>query len=315
MRLPPLNSLRAFEAAARHKSFSRAGDELFLSHSAISHQIKRLEQWLGNRLFNRRSKGVELTENGERLSYFLSPSFRAMADLCGMIRSDTTGKSITVGCIPSIASRWLIPQLDKFSAAYPDIEVNVQYASAKQIFTTTDFDALISLGRDQSPNKQSTKIFGRGAKPVCSPYYLSRQGPIATAADIAKVHLLHDEGRAGWTDWFRLAGVAVDKPPTGPIFQDFNLLATAVIAGHGVALCPVEVFSVEIQRGDLIVLSDIEIFHEEGYFISIDQGGTETAKLFRAWSIEVTSSNLAVVSPDSRPINGELLTPVQNVEG
>lgn len=291
MKLPPLNSLRAFEAAARHKSFSRAGDELFISHSAISHQIKRLEQWLGKPLFNRRSKGVELTENGETLSYFLSPSFRAMADLCGMLRANTTGKSITVGCIPSIASRWLIPQLDRFSAAHPDIEVNVQYASAEQSFTNADFDVLITLGRDLSSSTQNTKIFGRGAKPVCSPYYLSRQGPIIADTDIAKVHLLHDEDRTGWTDWFRLAGVSVDKPLTGPVFQDFNLLATAVIAGHGVALCPVEVFSVEIRRGDLIVLSDVEILRDEGYFISIDHKCTDTVKLFRAWFIEATSSN------------------------
>lgn len=284
MKLPPLNALRVFEAAARHRSFSRAGDELFISHSAVSHQIKRLEEWFDRPLFRRRSRGIELTEAGETLGFFLSSSFRATADLCGLLRQDRP-RAIMVGCIPSIASRWLIPNLPRFSALHPDIEVSVNYARAQQAFTGSGFDVLVTMGSDASAGTRNTRLFSRAARPVCSPHYLTGHGPIESPAAIARAHLLHDEGRSGWAEWFRKAGIETLAPLTGPVFQDFNLLATAVVAGNGIALCPTDVFSAEIGRGDLVVLSSLPILEDEGYFVTTPDGAGENVRLFTEWFI------------------------------
>src|ERR1700733_2941404 len=121
MRMPPLNALRAFEAAARLKSLSRAGDELCVTHAAVSHQVKQLEQWLGRRLLRRRGRGVVPTEAGFNLALTLSESFGNIAQASAALKISPATYALSVGCIPSIASRWLVPQLAGFTHLYPEI--------------------------------------------------------------------------------------------------------------------------------------------------------------------------------------------------
>ncbi|MDO9417756.1 LysR substrate-binding domain-containing protein [Pararhizobium sp.] len=299
MKLPPLNALRAFETVARHLSFSRAGDELSITHSAVSHQIKRIEQWLGRPLFDRNPVGVTLTPAGTILSQFLTPSFMAMAELCARLKTEPVRPVLTIGCIPSIASRWLIPNLPDFANLHPDIEIQVQYATAQQRFSPASHDVLITLGEDGPAAMSTTKLFSRANRPVCSPHYLARHGKLDTPLALSRAQLLHDETRQGWEEWFRVAGAPQPEVMTGPVFQDFNLLATALIAGHGVALCPTAVFRAELEHGDLVIVSDIETQSDKSYFMITDSSVSRQTAAFTAWFAGVAAVQREEIS--SRP--------------
>lgn len=285
----PLNAIRAFEAAARRLSFSAAGNELNVTHAAISHQIRLLEEWLDVRLFTR-GRRVELTEAGSMLFDSAGMALRDLNATCQRIRRNAGGTtSVTVGCIPSIAARWLVPRLSAFTNAHPHIGVRVVYAKADERLSDSDNDVLITLGEDPSPGVSSLRLFSRINLPVCSPHYRARHGGLATTAGIAAADLLHDETRQGWRDWIVAAGLSDTGPAKGPVFADANILATAVIAGHGVALCPVEVFREEIRRGDLVVLSDIATNTDKGYYLTMAAKPPHGAQAFATWfQAEVT---------------------------
>ncbi|WP_457581744.1 LysR substrate-binding domain-containing protein [Ensifer canadensis] len=281
--LPPLGMLRAFEAAARLASFSRAADELHVTHAAVSHQIRLLEEWFGRPLFLREKRGVRLIGEAERLADALTSCFDRISTETDILRANPK-TSITVACIPSIATRWLIPALSEFLERHPDIDVKVVYAMAKQQLRETGCDVLITLGADLSGGAQCDRLFSRANRPVTSPRYIERKGSLDTAEAIATADLLHDETTTRWREWFAKAGLAVrGSPQRGPVFQDFNLLATAVIAGHGVALCPVEVFRREIENGDLIVLSPIATLEDESYFLITKNISSKPVTAFSAW--------------------------------
>lgn len=286
MRLPPLNALRVFEAAARLGSFSAAGAALHVSHAAISRQIRQLEIWFGRKLFVREARGVRLTKAGLDLAPSVSDGFGRIAAASDALRRDDRQRTIAVGCIPSIASRWLVPMLPAFAKAYPDISVQVLYAQAEQRLGDGEYDVLITLGEDSSGDVEGRRLFSRASKPVCSPHYLARTGKLTTPqAILAKADLLHDESRAFWADWFAAAGVEPKGELRGPVFQDFNLLSTAVIAGHGVALCPVDVVRQEIARGDLVVLSERTILDDRSYAIFARRPLRRPVRQFRDWFV------------------------------
>ena len=268
MKTPSLPALKAFETAARLLSFSKAGDELFVTHAAVSHQVRKLEKWFGTVLFVRRGRGVKLTRSGEMLFKSVSPAFADITEACGRVKAMSGKNILTVGCIPSIASRWLVPNLNNFTAGQPNLDVRVVYATAHDELSNGDLDVLITTGAEQGAGVTSTRLFSRITKPVCSPAFFDNYGPFDTSDQIGSVPLLHDEARDGWQQWFKVADVHGAANDNWPVYQDFNLLATAMIAGHGVALCPVEVFHMEIARGDLIVLSDIATNGDAAYFAS-----------------------------------------------
>lgn len=283
MNLPPLNALRAFEAAARWSSLSRAGDELHVTHAAISHQIKHLETWLGRRLLQRSGRGVALTPAGLEFYRVVTSALASVAGAAASMRRTHDARSITVGCIPSIAARWLVPALPAFMELYPEINLRIVYARAEEHFDEETLDVLITLGEDRSPGLDSRLLFSRANKPVASPFYLGKHPELQTADGLLRADLLHDETTDCWIDWFKKAGVEPPLKPRGPVFQDFNMLATAVIAGHGVALCPTEVFRHEIQRGDLVVISEISTLEDQGYFIISRSASGKAVLSFIDW--------------------------------
>ena len=295
MKLPPLNALRAFEAAARHHSFSRAGDELCVTHAAISHQIKLLEAWFGCSLFHREGRGVRLTRVGQALSVRTTSVFEELAEVSLLHRVAERRQSLAVGCIPSIASRWLVPRLADFFRQHPEIDMQVLYASPHERLMQGEYDVLITLGEDASKGVRNERLFSRVNKPVCSPYYLERKGSLNSPELIAGADLLHDESKDAWREWFAEAGGEVPGLLSGPVFEDFNLLATSVIAGHGVALCPIDVFREELDRGDLTVLSDIATNTEKSYFVITQRSPSRAVEKFVEWffaSIQASSSTM-----------------------
>ena len=279
----PLNAIRAFEAAARHLSFSAAGEELHVTHPAISHQIRRLEEWLGVALFHRQARKVRLTESGVFLQASAAAALAELDAACRRIRRSAGTKTLSVGCIPSIASRWLVPRLSDFTVRHPDIAIRVAYAKADDRLDDGDNDILITLGADPSPHVSSLKLFSRISRPACSPHYLARKRRLGTPVEIAAADLLHDETPQGWQDWFSRAGVTSGEIGKGPVFADFNILATAAIAGHGVALCPIEVFREEIRRGDLVVVSDISTDADKGYYLTMPAQASSAEIKFADW--------------------------------
>lgn len=291
MSLPPLSSLRAFESVARLGSVSRAGDELHVTHAAISHQLKNLEEWFGGRLVLRSGRGIRLTPVGEELSRQLTPAFRQIASASARVAQMTRRGSLTIGCIPSIAGRWLVPLLPAFARRYPEAEIRVVYARVDEELKDSTLDVLITYSEKEEAGTRAEKLFSRVNKPVCSRDFLEKRGPANGAPWFGTVPLLHDAGRDGWREWFEKAGVAMVAEEAGPVFQDFNLLATAAVAGHGVALCPIEVFRQEIASGDLIVLSDIATKLENAYFVKLREEAKPLAESFVAWFLECVNAH------------------------
>lgn len=283
MKLPPLTALRAFEATSRHMSFSQAADEMNVTHAAVSHQIKNLEEWIGCPLFIRHGRHIELTRIGDMLSKRILPILEDISDVCARAQTMAGNDTLIVGCIPSIATRWLVPRLNEFMTSNPKADVKVVYATADEKLKDGKLDILITFGLDNSSNINATRLFSRINKPVCSPKFLETHGPFTTPEDIAKASLLHDENRKGWEEWFKEAKVNWKADDHWPTYPDFNILATALIAGHGVALCPVEVFRTEIDRGDLVVLSDIGTNSESSYYVMSRNTGSNTSKDFIRW--------------------------------
>ena len=287
---PPLGALRAFEAAARHMSLSRAGDELHVTHAAISHQMRNLEDWFGAPLFQRHGRGVRLTTTGEQLFARIAPLLSGITDACSAVKKNYTGASLSVGCIPSIATRWLVPNLGKFSSEYPDVDIRVVYAHADEKLASSNLDVLITYGEDHSKDVLTEQLFSRINRPVCSPHFMAQHGPFNRPEQIIASDLLHDASREGWKEWSTAAGLKLTKALSGPIYQDFNLLATAVIAGHGIGLCPVNVFSAEIRRGDLVVASEIATNDDKGYVVMTRRGRPRIGDDFVHWFIAETKS-------------------------
>jgi DNA-binding transcriptional LysR family regulator len=174
-----------------------------------------------------------------------------------------------------------VPRLSDFTGRHPEIAIRVAYAKAED--RLDDNDILITLGADPSPRATSLKLFSRISRPACSPHYLARKGRLDTPAQIAVADLLHDETRQGWQEWFSKAGIGKTEIGNGPVFADFNILATAVIAGHGVALCPIEVFREELRRGDLVVVSDISTDDDKGYFLTMSAQPSAAEIKFADW--------------------------------
>jgi LysR family transcriptional regulator, glycine cleavage system transcriptional activator len=291
--IPPLASLRAFEAAARLRSVTKAAEELNVTHPAISHQLKLLEEYFGIPMLQREGRGIKPTPIGERLSLLLTQSFQQIEDFCEENGRSRKGRTLSVASVASFASRWLIPRLPHFMAAYPDIDIRVIYAPHEVYEMRSDCDVAIRY-QDQpvEDNEVGVVLFSGESKPLCSPMFLEKYGPIDSAEDIARVPLLHDNSREVWAHWFEQAGVKLENKLTGVIYEDFNLMSTAAIAGHGVALCPVELVRDDIANKNLKVLSNVGVKRNGNYLMVHKKIVSSSVLAFRDWLLgEIQNSN------------------------
>lgn len=217
----------------------------------------------------------------------LSPALAELAETCGRVKALAGRDTLTVGCIPSLASRWLVPNLADFTANHPELDVTVVYAMANQKLFQSGLNVMITLGREDDNGISSKRLFSRITKPVCSPAFLQTYGPFDRPDKITSIPLLHDENREGWREWFKKASVAWSGNDRWPVYQDFNLLVTAAIAGHGAALCPVDAYRQEIERGDLVVISDLAVNEDAAYFVSNRKNAGPATIEFVKWFIAV----------------------------
>ncbi|MCP4948269.1 MAG: transcriptional regulator GcvA, partial [Aestuariibacter sp.] len=232
-RLPPLNALKAFEAAARHLSFTRAADELFVTQAAVSHQIKALEEFLSLKLFIRRNRTLLLTEEGQAYFLELKDIFKNLQDATERLLARGSKGAITVATPPSFASQWLVPRISKFSLAYPDIDVRLKAVDFDEGFLADDIDVAIYYGRGRWSGIQAEKLHTEFLTPLCSPSLFQGSKPLNSLADLKHHVLLHDSSRAIWKMWlkhFNVYGVNVNQ---GPVFSHSMMVMQAAALGQG----------------------------------------------------------------------------------
>jgi len=289
--LPPLSALRAFEAAARLQSFSKAADELNVTPAAISHQIAALEADLGVSLFNRRNRAVELTSSARVLLPGLSEAFAGIQDSVRRLRSHNDTGTLTVTASPSFAGKWLVQRLHRFQEQHPDIDVRISATDALVDLTRDDFDIAIRYGTGRYPGLAVELLLKNEVFPACSPALL-RNGPLLeNPGDLRHHVLLHDQQSdrdplaPSWPMWLKAAGVSDAQADHGLSFSANMLALEAAIAGHGVTLAYSTTASADIAAGRLVRLFSLSLPDTFAYYIAAEPAALERPKVkaFRDW--------------------------------
>jgi len=285
----PLNALRALDAVVKTGSFKAAADLLFVTQSAVSHQIRHLEEWLGGPLFDREGGRPRLLPHGAELARAVSLSLAEMEAACGRARTGMKAGPLVIAAIPSVAVCWLIPRLAGFRAAYPDMEIRVVYAMhGRDIdFRDVHLAFVFAKGLPELAGVIAEPFLPGESVPVCSPAILRGTRP-ERPSEFLSLGLLHDTDQSGWAAWFRRMGVPMPVLAGAPVFEDFNLLRAAALAGQGVALCPRAMIGDDIAAGRLVALSDVSVQEDQGYYLLSGPGAqgalTQAALSFRDWA-------------------------------
>ena len=303
-RLPPLNALRAFEAAARHLSFTRAASELHVTQTAISHQIRALEERLGVRLFRRLPRGLLLTEEAQRYLPPIRDAFDQIALATERLTTVGASTTLTVSVLPSFATKWLVPRLGRFRAAHPDLDLRISASSQLVDFARDDVDVGIRMGRGVYPGLRVERLLGESLVPVCSPQLLEGAPPLRRPEDLRHHLLLHDEDYAGWELWLGLAGVDGVDARRGPIFTDSGMVVQAAAEGQGVALARRLLAAGDLAAGRLMQPFDVSIPHDLAYYLVCPEATAEQPKIaaFRSWLMAEAVSEGDAPAESARPV-------------
>ncbi len=257
-RLPPLNSLRAFEAAARHLSFKKAAGELHVTPAAVSHQVRTLEEYCGAQLFHRLARALRLTEAGQAALPPLREGFDKLAEAADAMRAGERAGILTVSVAPTFGAKWLIPRLDRFRAAHPEFDVRIDASYTLVNFAADGVDVALRFGRGVYRNLRSECLMSEVALPVCSPQLLERDPPLRRPEDLRHHTLLHvqwrteDDAAPSWRMWLRAAGIEGVDAERGPRFNVEGMALEAAIAGQGVALASAAVVEGDLKAGRLV---------------------------------------------------------------
>jgi len=259
MRLPPLQSLRAFEAAARHLSFTRAAEELFVTQGAISQQVRQLEEYLGFKLFHRLPRQIHLTEEGVQLAHATSKGFSRIADEIERLKAVEETGVVTVSVLQSFAVKWLVPRLGNFREAFPDIDVRIHADDRLVDLHTESIDLAVRFGSGKYSNLHCELLMHDESFPVCSPSYLATHPPLNTPADIAGHQLLHDATvvmdhphTADWELWLNAVGVGGIDVSRGLRFNSGDMVIQAALIGQGVGMARTSLAALDIKAGNLV---------------------------------------------------------------
>lgn len=288
-RLPPLNAVKAFEAAARHLSFTKAADELYVTQAAVSHQIKILEDHLGIKLFKRKNRSLLLTEEGQCYFLDIKDIFTHLIEATDRLLAKTAIGSLTVAMSPSFAIQWLVPRLAKFSEKNPDIDVRIKAVDLDVGSLTDDVDVAIYYGQGHWSGVRADKLRNEVLIPVCSPLLLNGSKPLAKPADLKFHTLLHDTSRQNWQAWFRRCGVKDINVNQGPIFSHSSLVLQAAAHGQGVALGYSVLARPDIKAGRLVCPFEEVLVSKDAYYLVCEQNQSELGKIaaFREWMLDM----------------------------
>lgn len=279
--LPPLNALRAFEAAARHQSFSRAADELGVSHSAISRHVRGLEHRLSVRLFRDLPRGVALTADGERYLATVAPAFDQIAEATDALRGRPEGV-VVVNSEVLFALKWVVPQLGKFKALYPEIEVRLDASSTMIDIDRYEADLAIRFFRSGRPDRPAELLSNSPIEAFAAPEVAKR---LARPEDIVMETMLRDRLLDLWPDWFAACGVDAPTGDVSPTWRMRGLLAIeAALHGQGVVLASRDVMLGHIAQGRLQKCFDAQVFNGAYFLVSGDAAARrKPVRVFREW--------------------------------
>ncbi|MCP3700757.1 transcriptional regulator GcvA [Aliivibrio sp. S4TY2] len=299
-RLPPLNSLRVFEAAARHLSFTRAAEELFVTQAAVSHQIKALEEFLGLKLFRRRNRSLLLTEEGQ--SYFLDIKeiFSSLSEATDKVLERSAKGALTISLPPSFAIQWLVPRLSDFNNQEPDIDVRIKAVDMDEGSLTEDVDVAIYYGRGNWPGLRVELLYQEQLLPLCSPQVLLNEKPLATIDDLRFHTLLHDTSRKDWklfVKQFELAGMNVNQ---GPIFSHSTMVLQAAAHGQGIALGNNVLAQPELDAGRLVAPFEEVLISKNAFYLVCSEKQADTGRIatFREWILSKARSEQEIVDDE-----------------
>jgi LysR family transcriptional regulator, glycine cleavage system transcriptional activator len=300
-RLPPLGALRAFEAAARHLSFTAAAAELCVTQAAISHQVRQLEDWLGARLFERRGHALTLTEKGAAYLPELSASLDRISAATLRLHEPAAGP-LRITALPSFASRWLVPRLDRFHARHPEIDLKVVSSSDPWPFISDGFELGIRSGLGRWTGLKADLIAREMLSPLCSPSLAIGPPPLREPADLRGMRLLHDEPKSAWRHWCEHAGVDGIDTNAGIAFNDAGLLLQAAVQGQGVALGRLVLAADDIEAGRLVQPFDFTLPNDYSYWLVYPRASAARYDVtaFREWILSEARSKGSPARPAAR---------------
>ncbi len=293
-RLPPLNALRAFEAAARHESFTRAGEELYVTQGAVSHQVKALEAELGLRLFNRKPRGLVITEaGGDYLLVVRDALDRIAAGTDRLLRRQNAGV-LTVSTSPNFASKWLVHRLGRFAELHPSIDLRVSATLHHVDFAAEDVDIAVRHGDGTASGLHISRLYTEELVPVCSPDLLRGPHPLRQPRDLVHHTLLHLDHRQDWRKWLDAAGVTDADLSRGPVLNQASMGIDAAVDGQGVALARTGLAAWDLIAGRLVRPFSLALPVPYAYWIVCPKATATLPKIvtFRDWLLAEAADDI-----------------------
>jgi LysR family glycine cleavage system transcriptional activator len=287
-RLPPLNAIKAFEAAARLGSFSRAAEELHVTHGAVSRQIRALEDWLGAPLFRRTSRNAVPTQAGAALLAQAGPALDQLAEAAHRVRVSSLAQGVlNIATQPTFSMRWLIPRLSDFQRDHPSLELRIITASTAAERFQMEADVVVS-GPALQPGWIGTRFLGEALLPLLSPELMARC-PLRRPEDLRQHTLLHAATRRrAWLRWLEAAGITELKPAGEQVFEHFYFAIQAALAGVGVVMGPLALVTEEVRSGRLLAPIERPTVASRGYFLYAPAASNDAPAIvaLRQWLVD-----------------------------
>jgi LysR family glycine cleavage system transcriptional activator len=292
-RLPPLNALKSFEAAARHESFTRAAQELCVTQGAVSHQVKALEEELGLKLFNRERQRLVITEAGRAYLTVVRDAFDRIAVGTERLVQRQSSGALTISTSPDFAAKWLVHRLGRFAEAHPEIDLRVSATMHHVDFAREEVDVAVRHGDGNWTGLHVERLCSEQLFAVCSPK-LVESNRLDQPCDVLKFPLLHLDGRQDWARWLDAAGVNCPDLSHGPIMNRASMLIDAAVDGQGIALARTALAAWDLINGRLVMPFAISLPLSKSYWIVCPKATATLPKITRArsWLVAEATADL-----------------------
>jgi LysR family glycine cleavage system transcriptional activator len=290
--LPPTNALVVFEAAGRHMNFTRAAKELDVTQSAVSRQIQLLEVFLGVAVFQRQSRGLSLTREGERLHRAVGMGLEHIANVSSDLRRQPGPGELTVATSVAFASYWLMARIAKFRGSHPEVDIRLVASSPVYDLASEGIDIAVRYGAGEWPAADAVRLFDNEIWPVCSPRYMEKSSPINSQSDLLRHSLLHlnkfDRNWVTWDSFLESLGVDGEQSGRGFTFDNYMVLIQSALRGEGIALCGRRLAEDFIEQGDLVRPIDAVQQSDRGFWLLRRKEGqlSPQARQFYEWLLD-----------------------------
>ena len=291
----PLSGLRAFECAGRHLHLGRAGEELGVTHGAISHQVRALEAQLGVKLFIRANSRLQLTDAGQRLLIAVGEGFEKMLEGAQHLDPDSLAGSLIIACTQTAGASWMAKHICDFQTQYPQIDIHTVEVKPQQRDIPREIDVAICYGKPQASDRKLEELTTPDIFPVCSPRLVHGKGVVLRPDQLTRFPLIHDTQNS-WRRWFDAMQIAESDDTNAIYFFNTTLSLAAARQGYGIALCNLFEVQEDLREGRLIKLFEQTIPESQGYYLLTDRKENQSlrAQIFEGWIKDVLTSNPAV---------------------